>query len=197
MCVCVCVFTKAQKMTYLNLKLFFPFRYVLYPLDLYNDSALYALTIFRKQFLYDEVEAEVNLCFDQFVYKLSEQIFAHYKQLAASILLDKRFRVECITLGAYLLPYPRANRYETLLKQRHVQLLGRSIDLNKLITQRINADMQKSLDLAISKFESGDITGVVVSLNKILINFFLKFIFKSLHIEINTFINNNNNKLHV
>lgn len=156
--------------------------YVLYPLDLYNDSALYALTIFRKQFLYDEVEAEVNLCFDQFVYKLSEQIFAYYKQLAArywshisilfyhflikkiyvfSIFLDKRFRVECAALGAYLLPYPRANRYETLLKQRHVQLLGRSIDLNKLITQRINADMQKSLDLAISKFEAGDITGVM------------------------------------
>ncbi|XP_059481300.1 cytoplasmic FMR1-interacting protein isoform X1 [Neocloeon triangulifer] len=135
--------------------------YVLYPLDLYNDSAHYALTVFRKQFLYDEVEAEVNLCFDQFVYKLSEQIFSHYKQLAASILLDKRFRVECIALGTYLLPFPRANRYETLLKQRHVQLLGRSIDLNKLITQRINADMQKSLDLALSKFEAGDITGVV------------------------------------
>ncbi|KOB71325.1 putative specifically Rac-associated protein [Operophtera brumata] len=43
----------------------------------------YALTVFRKQFLYDEVEAEVNLCFDQFVYKLSEQVYAHYKQLAA------------------------------------------------------------------------------------------------------------------
>lgn len=136
--------------------------YVLYPLDLYNDSALYALTIFRKQFLYDEVEAEVNLCFDQFVFKLSDQIFAYYKQLAASIFLDKRFRLECATqAGAYLLPYPRANRYETLLKQRHVQLLGRSIDLNKLITQRINAEMQKSLDLAICKFESGDITGVM------------------------------------
>ena len=38
---------------------------VLYPLDLYNDSAHYALTVFRKQFLYDEIEAEVNLCFDQ------------------------------------------------------------------------------------------------------------------------------------
>lgn len=135
--------------------------YVLYPLDLYNDSAHYALTVFRKQFLYDEVEAEVNLCFDQFVYKLSEQIFAHYKQLAASMLLDKRFRVECLAMGTYMLPYPRANRYETLLRQRHVQLLGRSIDLNKLITQRINADMQKSLELAISKFEAGDITGVV------------------------------------
>ncbi len=37
----------------------------MYPLDLYNDSAHYALTVFRKQYLYDEVEAEVNLCFDQ------------------------------------------------------------------------------------------------------------------------------------
>jgi len=55
------------------------FRFVLYPLDLYSDSAHYALTKFRKQFLYDEVEAEVNLCFDQFVYKLSDQIFAYFK----------------------------------------------------------------------------------------------------------------------
>lgn len=58
-------------------------RCVLYTLDLYNDSAHFALTAFRKQYLYDEVEAEVNLCFDQFVYKLSDQVFAHYKQLAA------------------------------------------------------------------------------------------------------------------
>lgn len=107
------------------------FRYVLYSLDLYNDSAHYALTKFKKQFLYDEIEAEVktllifyihakkkksfeeviallisfhllkfkcsfkwlhvwifllfpqvNLCFDQFVYKLADQIFAYYKVLA-------------------------------------------------------------------------------------------------------------------
>lgn len=35
-------------------------RYVLYPLDLYNDSGYYALTKFKKQFLYDEIEAEVR-----------------------------------------------------------------------------------------------------------------------------------------
>lgn len=95
------------------------------------------------------------------------------------MLLDKRFRVECLAMGTYMLPYPRANRYETLLKQRHVQLLGRSIDLNKLITQRINADMQKSLDLAISKFEAGDITGVVVSIQNysvLIVSFILQFI---------------------
>ncbi|OBS66503.1 hypothetical protein A6R68_04954 [Neotoma lepida] len=112
--------------------------YVLYPLDLYNDSAYYALTKFKKQFLYDEIEAEamlqdhevqrprqasvtwVNLCFDQFVYKLADQIFAYYKAMA-----------------------------------------GRSIDLNRLITQRISAAMYKSLDQAISRFESEDLTSIV------------------------------------
>uniref|UniRef100_A0A6I8QXU0 Cytoplasmic FMR1 interacting protein 2 n=1 Tax=Xenopus tropicalis TaxID=8364 RepID=A0A6I8QXU0_XENTR len=134
--------------------------YVLYPLDLYNDSAYYALTKFKKQFLYDEIEAEVNLCFDQFVYKLSDQIFAYYKAMSGSVLLDKRFRAECKNYGV-IIPYPPSNRYETLLKQRHVQLLGRSIDLNRLITQRISAAMYKSLDQAISRFESEDLTSIV------------------------------------
>ena len=81
--------------------------------------------------------------------------------ICVSILLDKRFRMECARLGTRL-PYPPANRYETLMKQRHVLLLGRSIDLNKLISQRINANMQKSLDLALTRFEASDLTGIVV-----------------------------------
>lgn len=43
-----------------------------------------------------------------------------------------------------------------------LQLLGRSIDLNRLITQRISAAMYKSLDHAISRFESEDLTSIVV-----------------------------------
>ncbi|XP_041477036.1 cytoplasmic FMR1-interacting protein 1 homolog isoform X1 [Lytechinus variegatus] len=134
--------------------------YILYPLDLYSDSAQYALTQFKKQFLYDEIEAEVNLCFDQLVYKLSEQIFAYYKALAASILLDKRFRTECQNFGIHIL-YPPPNKYETILRQRHLQLLGRSIDLNRLISQRIRTSLQRSLDLAIARFESSDFTSIV------------------------------------
>jgi len=131
--------------------------FVLYPLDLYSDSAHYALTRFKKQFLYDEVEAEVNLCFDQFVYKLSDQIFAYYKHLAGSMLLNQQFR----QTRTQKIPYPNANKYETLLKQRHVQLLGRSIDLNRLITQRVQVALHRSVELAILKFESGSLTGIM------------------------------------
>ncbi|CAB3252180.1 unnamed protein product [Arctia plantaginis] len=111
--------------------------YVLYPLDLYNDSAQYALTVFKKQFLYDEVEAEVNLCFDQFVYKLSEQVYSHYKQLASSMLLDKRYRAECAARGAST--GAGAGRYASLLRQRHVALLGRHVDLCALVMYSLHS----------------------------------------------------------
>jgi cytoplasmic FMR1 interacting protein len=141
--------------------------YIFYPMDLYSDSAHYALHKFKKQFLYDEIEAEVNLCFDQLVYKLSEQIFYYYKQLAASIYLDKKFRADCVPNK---FPHPHPNRYETILKQRHVQLLGRSIDVNNLLAQRLGSSMLKAIDNTIHLFESKDICGVVELLHLLEIN---------------------------
>ena len=78
-----------------------------------------------------------------------------------SIFLDKRFRANTLP---HKFPHPPPNRYVTILKQRHVQLLGRSIDLNALLGQRLGANMLKAIDLAISKFESSDLCGIVVSL---------------------------------
>jgi hypothetical protein len=43
-----------------------------------------------------------------------------------------------------------------------LQILGRSIDLNRLIGQRVNASLQKALEVAISRFEGGELTGIVV-----------------------------------
>lgn len=51
----------------------------------------------------------------------------------------------------------------TILKQRHVQLVGRSLDLNALLSQRLGISMIKAMDLAISKFESSDLCEIVVS----------------------------------
>ncbi|XP_066917897.1 cytoplasmic FMR1-interacting protein 2-like isoform X2 [Clytia hemisphaerica] len=153
--------------------------YVLLPLDLYNDSADYALNVFKKRFLYDEVEAEVNLCFDQFVFRLSEDIYSHYKQVASSMLLDKKFRSELERRYVEekrpfpadgIIPFPPTNRFHTLILQRHVQLLGRSVDLNKLLEQRLTISLQKSLDVIITKFESGPLCGIMELENLIEIN---------------------------
>ncbi|CAI2731058.1 unnamed protein product [Schistosoma spindalis] len=136
--------------------------YLLYMLDLYNDAADCALNRFRRRFLYEEIEAEANLVFDQLVYKLSDKIFRHYKRYASSILLDKRFRAEAQRTASWREPYPPPNRYTAaLLRQRNIQLLGRSIDINRLICQRMTKAIYKSIEVAISRFHSSDITGII------------------------------------
>jgi len=149
--------------------------YVFYPLDLYNDAANNALTVFKKRHLYDEVEAEVNLCFDQFVYRLSDQIYRAFKQASANVLLEKKFRDDFNKMHASFhnssapnasahplrLGAPNTSRYEILMRQRHIQLLGRSINLSKLIAQRINSMFLNNIKTIISKFESNDLTSIM------------------------------------
>jgi hypothetical protein len=75
---------------------------------------------------------------------------------------------------------PRS-RYEVISSLRHVQLLGRTIDLNSLIAQvggggrvrvrvralrsdppqRINTYMRENVEHAIARFEAQDITAVI------------------------------------
>ena len=83
-----------------------------------------------------------------------------YLTLTLSIILDKKFRTECTP---HKFPSPPPNRYVTILKQRHVQLVGRSLDLNALLSQRMRSSMISAIDLAIAKFESSDLCAIVVS----------------------------------
>jgi len=41
----------------------------------------------KQQFLYDEVQAELNLSFDQLIFHLSDDIFKYHKTVAANLLI--------------------------------------------------------------------------------------------------------------
>lgn len=58
-------------------------------LDVYNDAAECGLLVLGKQYLYDELEAEVNLGFDQWAYLMAEDVYSYFKNKAASQVLDK------------------------------------------------------------------------------------------------------------
>jgi cytoplasmic FMR1 interacting protein len=134
---------------------------ILYPLDVYNDAAYHALFVLKRKFLYDEIEAEVNLVFDQLVFKLSEQIYAYFKILASNITLDTQFRVFIEKLQKESRFQVPKSRYDVILSQKHINLLGRSIDLNYLLTQRINISVRENLVKAIQKFESSNICSII------------------------------------
>jgi cytoplasmic FMR1 interacting protein len=54
-----------------------------------------------------------------------------------------------------------SNRIESLMAQRHVQLLGRSVNLNFILGQNINNKIYRDIDFALKRFESADIRGII------------------------------------
>ncbi len=81
-----------------------------------------------------------------------------------SILLDKLYKTQLETIYSANKLSASRSRYEVILKQTHIQLLGRSVDFNLLISQRMNTYLRQNIDFAINKFEASDITGIVVGL---------------------------------
>ncbi|RRT75634.1 hypothetical protein BHE74_00029613 [Ensete ventricosum] len=134
------------------------FESILMPFDIYNDSAQHALTVLKQRFLYDEIEAEVDLCFDQLVNKLHEIIFSYYKSFAASVLLDQSFLSACDDAYNYS---AKPMRFNKIFKLRRIKVLGRTINLRSLITQRMNRLFRENIDFLFDHFESQDICAVV------------------------------------
>ncbi|KAG6751838.1 hypothetical protein POTOM_044048 [Populus tomentosa] len=131
---------------------------VLMPFDIYNDSAQQALAALRQRFLYDEIEAEVDHCFDLFVSKLCEIIFTYYKSWAASELLDPSFLFASDNREKYSV---QPMRFTALFKMTRVKLLGRTVDLRRLLSERMNKVFRDNLEFLFDRFESQDLCAVV------------------------------------
>ena len=57
-------------------------------------------------------------------------------RLDSSMLLDKRYRSECHMNGIKVV-FPSANRYDALLKQRHIQVWSR-VSTTSACERRVN-----------------------------------------------------------
>ncbi|KAH9784212.1 protein PIR [Citrus sinensis] len=131
---------------------------VMMPFDIYNDSAQQALVVLKQRFLYDEIEAEVDHCFDIFVSRLCETIFTYYKSWAASELLDPSFLFSSDNGEKYSV---QPMRLSALFKMTRVKLLGRSINLRSLIAERMNKVFRENLEFLFDRFESQDLCAIV------------------------------------
>jgi len=95
---------------------------LLHVLDIYNDAADRALRELKQQFMYDEIAAEASLCFDQFLFLLSEQIYGYYKNKAALMVLDKEYKDYLGEIkGVASLQHERKD-YQWLMQQNHIQV---------------------------------------------------------------------------
>ncbi|KAJ5078315.1 cytoplasmic fmr1-interacting protein-related [Anaeramoeba ignava] len=134
---------------------------MLFPLSIYNDAAELTLSKLKQQFLFEEIQAEVDLCFDQLIFQMAEHIFVHYKHWSSTILLDPDYRAEISKVSKKEKLNPPKSRYDIILKQRHFKLLGRTINISKLLSQKMNNLIRENINNAIQRFEATNITGIV------------------------------------
>jgi cytoplasmic FMR1 interacting protein len=132
---------------------------ILYTLDTYNDAAHRSISVLSQRFLYDEIEAEVNLIFDQLVFLVSDHVYSYYTNMVALRHVDAPHRERLLqTLKDADVP---ARRYHVPISQRSTHVLGRSIDLNSLITHHVNGKFYDDLDYCAKKLEASDLSQVM------------------------------------
>jgi cytoplasmic FMR1 interacting protein len=186
-------------LTNCNVVYYFSMENVLYTLDIYNDAAMRALDSLGKRFMFDEVQAELNLCFDQVVYLIGERIYGYYKQQAAGILMDKKHRTSQLAenmrgdkerrdgkpRGAHHIP-TNASSVAKVLSVRNMSLVGRTIDLNRLLTLHTKQHLSKNINAVITRYESGGLASIK-ELELMLNSLALTHKLLSEHMELDTF----------
>ncbi len=133
-----------------------------YPMEIYNDAAEVALSFLDQRYLFDEIEAEVNLAFDQLLIHLSTEIFKFFKTLAGTMLMDREYGEAFARLrsGGATHRVP-VSRYRSLMAQQTVRLLGRVVNLQALLAQHVLANFRKNVDGVLAKFLSSPLSAAV------------------------------------
>jgi len=131
---------------------------VMSPLHVLNDAGERALADLKVQHLYEEVRLETSAWMDVLVKAVGDQLFSNVKASAAAQFLSS----DVVASSPFLFGdagTPR--RLGVLLEQRHLAVLGRSIDLRQLLTARLLRLFQQNAEHLISRFEAGSVVSVV------------------------------------
>lgn len=130
-------------------------------LDVYNDAANRCLYDWRQQFLFDEVETEGNLRFEQLVLSLSSQVYCHYKRMAVRYLLMERDPPERRHNNNPSEASDNEKLYECILKKTCVSVVGKQHNLSSLIGQHVHSRFAKDLAKWMSKMETSDASSII------------------------------------
>jgi cytoplasmic FMR1 interacting protein len=129
-------------------------------LDIYNDAGNRALYQMKKQFMFNEIEAEVQVVFEQLIVNLSENIYAYHKDRAAYEALPKNMKDLLFSSRKIKVP-TRMHHFEVAIKQRTIELLGRSINLHGILSKKIQGFLMQDLEAIINRFEQSRVTEVI------------------------------------
>ena len=97
------------------------------------------------------------------MFTLYRKIFDYYKNQASKILLDQPFQRRMEVIRNRLGSQMKLNfaDYSPISQLKHLNILGRSIDIQSLITEQLNLFICENFEAIIHRFESSTITSVM------------------------------------
>ena len=122
---------------------------------MYNDAANVAFSSLQRRYIFDEVEAEANLAWDQLLFKLSNKLFTAAKTNAACMQIDHG-------LLQYLVPRKSGKKAAVLVpddvptevsRLHALHFLGRRLDINVQLATYLNQHLRTAVEYAIDAFE--------------------------------------------
>ncbi|DBA02725.1 TPA: hypothetical protein N0F65_010550 [Lagenidium giganteum] len=134
-------------------------------LDVYNDAYRASLYQFRQRHLCDEVEAEAALCLEQFMFHLTDQVYDHFKNIAAESLIHPDFRQLADQLkpkgGPVETPPIKYNAFDVVLTEQMATLVNMDVTFRGQLTASLQRKVIRDLETSFSKMESSDIGSIV------------------------------------
>ena len=137
---------------------------ILIPFEVFSDAADSILGEGHKQHAFRELQAEVNLAFDQLVFHLADEVFASLKQVASLQCMDKDLQLKLA--DGLELAGQRLARHAAA--QGQVDILGKKIDMKRLLTARFNRLLRENVDYLFERFEPQDARSGLVELDSLL-----------------------------
>jgi cytoplasmic FMR1 interacting protein len=122
------------------------------------------------------------VCFNKFLIHVCQHIYVHFRIRAARMVLAKEFKAEVESIDDTLFH----EAFLTILKLQSIQILGRNVNINQLISAIISKLLRKSIDIAIGRFESQDL-GYLIEFEKLLQVSRVAHQFLSTHVQIDSF----------
>jgi len=136
---------------------------IMIPFEIFSDAADSILGEGRKQHTFRELQAEVNLVFDQLVFHLADDVFASLKAVATLQTMDKALQAKLA--DGLELAGQRLARHVAAHGQ--VDILGKKIDMKHLLTKRLNRLLRENLDYLFERFEAQDARSGLMELDSL------------------------------
>jgi len=126
----------------------------LVPMHVYNKVASVNFGVMQKQYIYDELEMEADLALERMAFKIATKVYDIVKMTVSGQHLSKFVEAGVLENEDLL---PRQSVVGIVSPKVH-NLLGRNVNLRKLVAQRVNKLFRENLDYLMERFEALDIS---------------------------------------